>query len=153
MPVARCIDSMIKELRRLLWGVRELAGSNFTGIGVLICDEPEKLPIVPLRRVSTFASGGDLAASLAAISMPESEFHDGFHIISSHWKLVLVSQYFSPPIVPGAAVDRTRRFGGRYMAALFGSALPAVICAGIASNGFGVAIFKNGSELSYDVTP
>jgi hypothetical protein len=56
-----------------------------------------------------------------------------------------VSQYFSPPIVANT-LDRTKLFGGRYVAALFGSAIQGVELTGIASRGFGIAVFKDGSE-------
>jgi hypothetical protein len=50
-------------------------------------------------------------------------------------------------------IDRSKRFGGRYLAALFGSALPDVWAAGIASPGFGIAIFERGAEVLYEKTP
>lgn len=95
----------------------------------------------------------DLITSLAAISVPDSEYHDGFHVVSSGWRLIRVSQYFSPPIVANATIDRTKLFGGRYIAALFGSAIHGVQLAGIASRGFGIAVFKDGSERLFEATP
>src|SRR5258708_4579291 len=117
---------MIAQLRSVLWQVQKAAGNDFTGVGVLVCDEPDTLPILPLRPVSTLPSAKDLIASLAAISVPDSEYHDGFHVVSSDWRLIRVSQYFSPPIVANAAIDRTKHIGGRYIAALFGSAIHGV---------------------------
>ena len=124
---------MIATLRNVLWQVQKAAGEHFTGVGVLICDAPDTLPILPLRPASTLSDGMDLISSLAAISVPDSEYHDGFHIVSSEWRLTRVSQYFSPPIVADAKIDRTKLFGGRYIAALFGSAIYGVQLAGIAS--------------------
>jgi hypothetical protein len=121
---------MISKLRSILWQVHEAAGEDFTGVGVLVCHAPDILPILPLRPVSTLGRGRDLVHSLAAISIPCSEYHDGFHIVSSDWRLIRVSQYFSPPIVPDATIDRTKLFGGRYIAALFGSAIHRVHVAG-----------------------
>jgi hypothetical protein len=137
---------MIGKLRNVLWQVQRAAGDNFTGVGVLVCDAPDTLPILPLRPVSTLPGAKDLINSLAAISVPDSEYHDGFHIVSSDWRLIRVSQYFSPPIVPNIAIDRTKLFGGRYIAALFGSAIPGVQLTGIASRSFGIMVFKRGSE-------
>jgi hypothetical protein len=117
---------MITKLRSVLWQVQKAAGNDFTGVGVLVCDAPDTLPILPLRPRSILSGGMDLIGSLAAISVPDSEYHDGFHIVSSDWRLTRVSQYFSPPIVANGTIDRTKLFGGRYIAALFGSAIQSV---------------------------
>lgn len=44
---------MIAKLRSILWHVQHAAGDDFTGVGLLICDAPDTLPILPLRPVST----------------------------------------------------------------------------------------------------
>jgi hypothetical protein len=119
-------------------------------VGVLVCDVPDKLPILSLRTVDTLPDARDLVASLTAISVLDSEYHDGFHIVSSDWRLIRISQYFSPPIVANAPIDRSKLFGGRYLAALFGSALPGVQLAGIATRGFGIAIFEAGAERHFE---
>ena len=130
--------------------MQKAAGDDFTGVGVLICDAPDTLPILPLRPKSTVEGAKDLVVSLATISVPDSEYHDGFHVVSSDWRLIRVSQYFSPPIVPNVTIDRTKLFGGRYIAALFGSAIHGVQLVGIASRGFGIAVFKDGSEQLFE---
>jgi hypothetical protein len=143
---------LYSELRDILWGVQRAAGDNFTGIGLLVTDAPETLPIISLRHVSVLSSSEkNLIAFLASISVTESPYHDGFHVISSDWKLTRVSQYFSPPIVAGINLDRSRNFGGRYLAALFGSAIHSVQLAGIASRNFGIAVFKDGREELFEV--
>ena len=144
---------MVEELRNLLWRVQVTAGKDFAGVGLLVCDTPQALPIMPLRPESKPLLGRNLVDSLVTISSPSSEYHDGFHIVSTGWSLTLVSQYFSPPIVEGAAIDRRKVFGGRYMAALFGSAIPEVELSGIASGGFGVAIFEGGTERYFEAAP
>jgi hypothetical protein len=144
---------MIVTLRDVLKQVQAAAGEAFTGIGVLVCDVPDALPILPLRPFSALAPGMDLVAALAAISVRDSEYHDGFHIVSSDWRLLRISQYFSPPIVANTTLDRTKRIGGRYVAALLGSAIHGVQLTGIASQGFGIAIFKNGSERLFEAAP
>jgi hypothetical protein len=150
MPSGKC---MIAKLRTILSHVQKAAGDDFTGVGVLVCDAPETLPILPLRPTSKLRVETDLIESLAAISVPDSEYHDGFHIVSSDWRLLLVSQYFSPPIVANATIDRSKLIGGRYVAALFGSALKGVQLSGIASRDFGIAVFKDGSERFFEATP
>ena len=141
---------MIDELRNVIWKVQTVAGHNFSGVGLLICDTPEILPILPLRPSSFPSKERDLIAALVSISNPESEYHDGFHVVSSDWRLSRVSQYFSPPIIDDAIIDRSKIFGGRYVAALFGSAIPCVQLTGIASRGFGTAIFKGGAEQYFE---
>lgn len=144
-------SSSISKLHGILRQVQRAAGDDFTGVGVLVCDAPDTLPILPLRTVSTLSTAGaSLVSSLAAISVSESEYHDGFHIVSSDWELIKVAQYFSPPIITNAAIDRTKRFGGRYLAALFGSGIPGVQLTGIASQGFGIAVFKDGIERFFE---
>lgn len=144
---------MIARLRSVLWQVQTAAGKDFTGVGVLVCDAPDTLPILPIRPVSVLSGGMDLVSSLATISVPESEYHDGFHIVSSDWRLIRVSQYFSPPMVANVTIDRSKLFGGRYVAALLGSAIQGVQMAGIASRGFGIAVFKEGSERFFQAAP
>jgi hypothetical protein len=134
----------------LLKQVQIGAGPNFTGIGLILCDAPDTLPILPIHVANHALPIGELSNFLARISQPEHELHDGFHIISSHLNLVRIAQYFSPPIVSHAVIDRSKRFGGRYLAALFGSALPHVRLTGIASSGFGVAVFKHAREIVHE---
>lgn len=140
---------MIDRLREMLMQVQLHAGVEFSGVGVIVCDVPERLPIVPIRSSSTPSLRGTVVDRLVEISSIHSEFHDGFHVISSNWELTLIAQYFSPPIIEDANIDRTKRFGGRYLAALFGSALPGVSAVGITSNGFGLAIFQKGAEVYF----
>lgn len=85
--------------------------------------------------------------------MISSEYHDGFHILDSSLHLKLVAQYFSPPVVRDVALDRSKLFGGRYVAALFGSVLAGVLLTGIASREFGIAIFERGTEKLFEPPP
>ncbi|MGF6635487.1 hypothetical protein [Paraburkholderia sp. MM6662-R1] len=140
---------MIQKLRDTLANVQKSVGADFSGIGIVVCDAVEDLPIHPLRTVSTILDAGDLVAQLSSVSSRHSTFHDGFHIVSTDWKLIKVAQYFSPPIVVKAEINWGRQFGGRYLAALFGSALPSVKATGVASNGFGLAIFQDGKEMYF----
>ncbi len=92
----------------------------------------------------------DIISMLVNISSLESEFHDGFHLLSIDWKLTHVSQYFSPKIINNIKIDRSKRIGGRYMAALFGSKIQGIMLCGIISKGFGLAIFRNGKEVLFE---
>lgn len=141
---------MIKRLRNLLADVELAAGPNFSGIGLLICDAPESLPIISLRDRLPLTSTEDVVATLAEISSVESEFHDGFHILTTDFSILKVAQYFSPPAKSGLAIDRSKPIGGRYLAAQFGSALPGVYLSGIASEKLGIAVFRDGIEVLFE---
>ncbi|MGX7705591.1 hypothetical protein [Methylobacterium sp. Gmos1] len=145
-------SATIRTLAGLLAETSRTAGPAFTGVGVIVTAKPEVLPIFPLRPVSRIRNTEDVVSLLACISTEQSEYHDGFHVLSPDLRVALVAQYFSPPILPHAKVDRGKRFGGRYLAALFGSALPEVILTGIASRGFGVAIFESGAERVHEMS-
>lgn len=136
-------------LFELLVNIDERAGIDFSGTGVIVTTQIDGLPIFALRPVSDPGEVADVAGMLAQISNPTHEHHDGFHVLSSDLRILRLAQYFSPPIVPTAPVDRSKRFGGRYLAALFGSALPGVFATGIASCDFGIALFRQGREIAY----
>ncbi|WP_232491772.1 hypothetical protein [Novosphingobium kaempferiae] len=143
----------IELLSGLLADVTSRAGDGFSGIGLIICDTPQSLPILPLRdSAPKWAAGSKLADFLAGVSQTAGLYHDGFHVLSSSLKPVAIAQYFSPPIVPGIVLDRSRHFGGRYVAALLGSALIGVRATGIASRDFGIAIFERGQESWFGPT-
>lgn len=109
-----------------------------------------RLPVFPLRLNATAPSCDSVEHALALMSVNEGDLHDGFHLICADWKITAVSQYFSPPIIGNAIIDRSRRFGGRYIAALFGSALPGVVVTGIATKSVGLAIFTHGREAYFE---
>lgn len=135
-----------RKLHTLLTDVSNGAGASFSGIGLLISRDPASLPIMPLRPTEHIDGTKSVVDTLIAMSDIDNEFHDGFHILSPDFQIVRLSQYFSPPIVPGLRGDPVRRLGGRYMAALFGSTLSDVLAAGVASASYGVAVFERGRE-------
>jgi len=135
------------QLRHMLEEIRERGGPTFSGVGLLISAAPGTLPILGLRGNTLPKYGDSTIDTLAYISDDTSEFHDGFHILSPDFELLRTSQYFSPPIIADLPIDLDRKLGGRYMAALFGSALHGVLVSGVASREYGVAIFENGQEV------
>lgn len=142
--------TMIERLRATLGRVQKLAGEEFSGIGLIVHSQKACLPVFPLRLHAAPPVNADIEQSLALIASNKSEFHDGFHLLSVDWKLTAVAQYFSPPILPNAEIQWARKFGGRYLAAQFGSALPGVIVSGIATSSLGIAIFMAGREVHYE---
>jgi DNA integrity scanning protein DisA with diadenylate cyclase activity len=141
---------MIEKLVDTLRDVVKLSGKDFSGIGVIVWNEEFELPIFPLRVNAKIPNNEKLAKNLAQISSLNSDLHDGFHILTPTLKLVRVAQYFSPPIVHDISLNRERRFGGRYLAALFGSKISGVVLSAIATPALGIAIFKNGHEVYFE---
>ena len=111
---------MVSKLVEVLGRARSLAGKEFTGVGVIICDPNTELPTFPLRLGVAIPQRDDVAISLAEVSRVASDLHDGFHVLTPEFHLMALSQYFSPPIAEAAIANRARNFGGRYVAALFG---------------------------------
>ncbi len=141
--------AIIGSLFNLLRGIRDESGELFSGIGVLVSDTPDTLPTFPLRPKSVAPIGGSTSGILSSISKDSSDLHDGFHLLSSTLEIRSLSLYFSPPILRSVVIPHLApRRGGRYLAALFGSALPGVIVTGVASSHYGVVIFKEGTEVA-----
>jgi hypothetical protein len=143
--------TIVRSLFDLLRSVREEGGELFSGIGVLVSDTSDTLPTFPLRPRSGAPCVGSTTGVLSSISRDSSDLHDGFHLLSSTLEIMSLSLYFSPPIIRSAVIPHpAQKLGGRYLAALFGSALPGVIAAGVASSHYGVVIFKDGMEIAAD---
>ena len=142
---------MIEQFRNTLIHTCASGGRSFSGIGLIITDFPEMLPIVSLRSSDFHHDNSSVVRTLSEISRSTSEYHDGFHILSTDGRLLCVSQYFSPPIVKDIKFDYSRRFGGRYVAALFGSVLPNVSLTGIVSQNGRLSVFERGNEVIFEV--
>ncbi|MCP2223561.1 MULTISPECIES: hypothetical protein [Bradyrhizobium] len=140
---------LAERLRSTLLDVMRQRRLDFSGIGIIVCDQPDYLPLVPLSTRAELPESSDLVSSLVRIASRSNHHHDGFHVLSTKWQLTRVAQYFSPPLVPTAEIDRSKRFGGRYLAALFGSSIDGVILTGIASEGLGIVIFCDGREIRF----
>lgn len=138
---------LIEGLGRLLEDAHRLARPDFSGMGVVVTADPSRLPILPLRDVRAAFVGQATAELLAEIASEAHLLHDGFHILSPELDLLAVSQYFSPPIVAGVAIDKSRPIGGRFVAALFGSFLADAIATGVVGRGAGLSVFERGEEV------
>lgn len=143
-------NATIERMRATLSRVHALAGSEFSGIGLIVHNRAATLPVFPLRPSAKLPVDNDLERLLAAIALTTNDLHDGFHLLSVDWKLTSLSQYFSPPILANAEINWKRKFGGRYLAAQFGSAVPGVLLCGIATASVGLAIFKGGREIYFE---
>lgn len=141
---------MIEHLRNTLIRVQRIAGRDFSGVGLIVHRHGAVLPLFPLRLNAALPKTDCVEQALAAVALTQSDLHDGFHLLSTDWRITAIAQYFSPPILVDAEIDRSKNFGGRYLAALFGSALPGVALSGVASNPFGLAIFESGREVHFE---
>ncbi|MCX2901086.1 hypothetical protein [Pseudomonas mandelii] len=141
---------MAEEFVHLLRQIKNMAGADFSGVGLLVCDPDVELPVLPMRPMAELPEGEDVVESLVSISRTGSDLHDGFHLLTNQYQLFAVAQYFSPPIPENVVVNVNRKFGGRYLAAQFGSAIKGVKLSGIATRAQGVAVFQNGVEIYYE---
>ncbi|SEB59100.1 DisA checkpoint controller nucleotide-binding [Pseudomonas marginalis] len=142
-------EVMLERLVDLLRDITALSGQEFSGLGVIVLEDGINLPVFPMRVDLEVNGMTDSVRCLAEISNPNNDLHDGFHILNSDLRIVSLTQYFSPPIPPGILPNRSRAFGGRYLAALFGSLLPGVIFTGISTPRLGIVVFKDGSEVYF----
>ena len=147
----RCLrdwrPGLIEDLEALLHAVRTRAGDQFSGIGVIVSNEPSALPLFPIGPTVELDANADAADLLGAIATERSPYHDGFHVLGPNLQVLALSQYFSPPIVAGLTVDRAAPFGGRYLAALFGSTIAGILATGIATPRSGVIVFADGKVV------
>jgi hypothetical protein len=139
----------IELVRKLLLTINDRATPGFAGLGIIVSDSPSDLPITSLRLKSQLFPPLPTVEGLLEISEHTSEYHDGFHVLSSDLQLQLISQYFSPPIVALTFPQRDQLVGGRYVAALFGSTLAAVVATGVVSTNYGVVLFVGGKEVFF----
>lgn len=138
------------EFRNLLYEIGFNSSADFSGAGIVVCDSPVDLPIISLRDTTPDISGS-VTQVLSKLSIHKNTYHDGFHVLNKKGEITHVAQYFSPPIVNEAYFEKSRLVGGRFVAALFGSAISCVIMTGIVSEGHGLSIFKNGKEVHFEV--
>lgn len=135
------------KFKETLLKIQKLAGNDFSGVGIIVYSEVDKIPLFPLRKDNFIVSHDDIVLSFLEMANYNNQHHDGFHLLSSNFKITHTSQYFSPPIIPETKVDYTQKLGGRYMAALFGSSVEGVLMTGVVTRSSGVIIFENGKKI------
>jgi hypothetical protein len=143
-----------KELARLLKAVIEVKTQDFSGLGIIVADHSNALPITDLKMADqTYRLPAigfqDVLGTILQISSGNNPYHDGFHVIEPPFSLVALSQYFSTPIIKGSDVDY--RFGSRFRTALYGSNLPHAIAVGVISQSYEPAIFIKGRKFELNV--
>ena len=142
---------MTKEkLYKLLYDIwKKSSRAYFSGIGVIICNNPDSLPITSLRNIDPIQNDSTLEL-LSRISNKNSEYHDGFHILDEAGNVTYTAQYFSPPIIENISFDSSRRVGGRFGAALYGSCIDEITLTGIVGERGRLSIFEAGKEVYYE---
>ena len=136
-------------LKKLLDGVAKHVDSDFAGLGIIVWDCVVPLPTYSMRdQEPASMRDADALSVLSAVSREPSEYHDGFHVLDQSLNVIQLSTYFSPAIVPDLVLPaHARSYGGRYLAAAFGSCSPGVVCTGVLSRRYGPYVFQSGREV------
>ena len=137
-------DEYVQEVRNLLVSVhRSIPESEFCGVGLVVCEDVNRLPRWPLAGAERPLDQGAVAAIRGASMF--SDVHDGFHILSPSLTVTHTNQYITPPVA-GLVIEGVAKagFGARHMSALLASRLPTVICAGVLNTRTQVVIFVDG---------
>ena len=138
---------MLQKLHTILSKLSDEAGANFSGLGIIVCDDIEKIPVAPLYTSTASITKDSLYKNLLNLSKSDSPYHDGFHILSSDLEITLIAQYFYPDPIKNFALDSKKRLGSRYYVAQVGSLIPQVLFTAVIGNNYGVCIFKNGRKV------
>ncbi len=140
--------SVAQRLHEELSCLAEAMGPDFSGVGILVWDCSTLIPVFPMRKVQP-DRGSPTAPHerLRELAREGGPFHDGFHILNEHLDFVAASVYFSPPVCTSISLPEHSAFGGRYLAAAFGSCLPGVLCTGVLSRNYGPTVFEQGRQL------
>jgi len=140
-------NQVADKFKESLLKIQKLAGNDFSGVGIILYSEMDKIPLFPLRKANFTVNHSDIISDILEMASYNNQHHDGFHLLSSDFKITHTSQYFSPPIIPETEVDYSQKLGGRYMAALFGSSVEGILMTGVVTRSSGVVIFENGKKI------
>ena len=138
---------MIEDLANIFRGCVQQRQVDFGGLGVLVYTDISRLPIYGMRGASPNLDSFSTQKALAKVSSMQSEYHDGFHLLSTELRTTHFSQFFSPPIPQETRYPQSSEFGGRYYAALFGSAISEVVISGVVSKNLKMTIFSDGMDV------
>ncbi|MEZ0129611.1 hypothetical protein AB9T88_07550 [Flavobacterium sp. LBUM151] len=141
---------MIEKIIKLCTDLNNQKGAKFEGIGLVVYNNFECLPVIPLNDEKTpfalpLVNYENILKVLIEVSSSESIYQDGFHLLSKDLSLTHISQYFSTPIRKELKVQNN--YGSRYRTALYGSLLPNVIYTIVISKDYGIVIFNDGKEV------
>lgn len=150
--VGKSIDKVL--FYQLLLMLAAQRSADFVGVGLIVYNTVEDLPVVPLgaRLVADLSlpiSGTmSVMRALTSLGTRGNSMHDGFHLIeAASGNLTHVAQFVSPPL--DAALANPLAFwpqGARQMTALLISTLPQVDLAAVVSADGNVHLYENGME-------
>lgn len=138
---------LLQNLNKTLLEVYKNAGAPFSGLGILVSDRIEQLPLAPLYNSTKSLIGNNLHENLLELSSFNNSHHDGFHVLSSRLEITHIAQYFYPKPIKGITLDANSNYGARYYVAQAGSKIPNVLYTAIIGRKYGVCIFKNGKKI------
>lgn len=144
---------MLNKIIKFCIDLNNLKSKNFEGLGLVIYNNLEDLPVISLNEVKKslklpLEKYDEILRLLTEVSSSGSVYQDGFHLLSKDFILTDVSQYFSTPIKRELIVPNN--YGSRYRTALYGSVLKQVLYTVVISKDYGIVIFKDGEEIFID---
>lgn len=125
----------------LMEAIASKQGGDFAGLGIIVYAPPLELPVAPLGDEASFCRDlpigrvPELVHVLCEMSLVDSPWHDGFHLIDATTKqLTHICQFFAPPIhlLPNASRGAPP-IGARQAAAIAGSRMESVVCTALMS--------------------
>lgn len=123
-------------------------GNDFSGMGLVFCEDKSAVPHVPLYTGLLAPPGVDACSFLVGLSTHSNPYHDGFHLLTPGWKLLAPGVFLAPPVTPDP-VHNPENHGSRWVAALLTSRLPGVLACLTIIRAEGYAtLFHAGKALS-----
>src|SRR3546814_15332487 len=110
---------LIEQMARLLEEVDVRAGADFSGVGIIVADSFDSLPLINLRPTNSLLEDAETATAFARLSHHWHEHQDGFHVLTPEINIETVAQYFSPPILTQVRINRQQPFRRRFLPPLF----------------------------------
>lgn len=142
------LDDLVSSVRKLLTNIqRTIPDSELCGVGLLVCSDPDRLPMCPLNSNPTTSDTDDVVNAICNASMIGNPNHEGFHVLTPGMELTHTNQYIAPPLPPDfLSMCPSPGVGARHMSALLASRLPEVICAATLNTRNNILIFVDGTD-------
>jgi hypothetical protein len=143
------VEGTAAKLKMLLTDVANHVDASFSGLGLIVWDGTTPLPIHSMRpAVRESLRRTSACELLTSVAQDGGAYHDGFHVLNRSMEVSQLSVYFSPAIIPDLVLPaHAEIYGGRYLAAAFGSCSPGVLCTGVLSRRYGPYVFERGKEI------
>lgn len=136
------------DLYTLLYKIRnEIPNDLFSGIGIVIYESLDNLPLFQLSENSKINQEMDLSLVIKESCQITNLNHDGFILINKNLEATHRNIYFAPPINSSVTFIKEKGYGTRYVAALLGSIMDGVLLTAVVSHSYGIVIFKNGEAI------